>query len=999
MIDVVVRRISSSVFVGRAAERAQLEAGLDAAERGEAGLILLGGDAGIGKTRLADELAVVAARRGAFVVRGRCFEANAVSLPFGPFIEILQRLVTRTAADVDGARPAGSSPLVELLVQPAGTAPRSPADDDRLGLFHAVLELIMRVAEQRPLVVVIEDLQWADELSLDLLHFIADGITDERLLVIGTFRSDELHRTHRLLPVVAELVRLAHVVRLDLEAFSRADVADQLTGITGERPADAVIDRVVARSDGNPFFVEEVMGLATGRRLPASLRDVLRARMSGLSSDARSVVIVAAAVGRDVTEQEIGPLVPLPDDRLLDALRDAVASHVLVPSSPGEPAGFAFRHALIQEAAYDELLPSERVRLHRAIVESIRDAGGRPGEVARHALLGHDLQTGLLYSVRAADETLELLAFAEALRHAERALELWNQVVDAESLTGHTERSVLMLAARSASALGRWTAAAAFGRSALERLDPIEERNERVVGLLELSRWEMLADDEEARAAALHEAAVLVPVDRPTALQARVLAELAHLSNHNNRFADAERLAGEAISVARAVGARDEEARALIRLAETMSYRIRPEATERLLAEVARIVAEGDEPGDDFPGYLMFRQAGCALERGAFGQAIEIVDAGLARALRTGRFGERSGFLRGVKIQALVALGRWTEAEGLVDDVRRGGVDMASRMAVQDLVVLLVRQGRVEEAAEAVRAIDTGYSDAEEGRSVLATRIRVANAAGRWDDARAAADEAVSLLHDDADPIGFIEVLDLSVGAEADRAELASGRRRAAEAADARRVGLARLALGRRPVEAAIELGDAGPMFEAILATAVAEGSRLDGRSDATLWDDAARRRAALELPWETAYARFRQAEAILFSGADKAEAIVVLREAHRIASNLRAGPLVRDIEALARRGRIRLVAAAPASGRHTATTADGIVVALTTRESDVLSLVAAGHTNREIGETLFISEKTASVHISNVMDKLGALSRYEAAAIATRLGLLDAIPGTGATR
>jgi DNA-binding CsgD family transcriptional regulator len=242
-------------------------------------------------------------------------------------------------------------------------------------------------------------------------------------------------------------------------------------------------------------------------------------------------------------------------------------------------------------------------------------------------------------------------------------------------------------------------------------------------------------------------------------------------------------------------------------------------------------------------------------------------------------------------------------------------------------------------------------------------------------------------------------MLEVWIRCEADRAELARGRRRSAEETEARRVGLARLDLMRRGANDAIRQGGAGARVEAALAIAEAEGSRLERSPDPGLWEDAARRCEALGQPWETAYAQFRQGEAILASGGSRQEAPPLLRDAHEIASKLGARPLVGQIEGLARRGRIRLALVPPHRRVRTATTAEGVVVTLTTREWEVLSNVAAGHTNREIGEQLFITEKTASVHISNVMDKLGALSRYEAAAIATRLGLLDTTPGESATR
>jgi len=709
-------------------------------------------------------------------------------------------------------------------------------------------------------------------------------------------------------------------------------------------------------------------------------------------------VLAAAAIGREASQELIAQVAAVPQEHLLDALREAIDHHVLVGADSGSPAGFAFRHALIQELAYAELLPSERMALHRGIVTSLQDAGGSSGEIARHAFLGHDLPTSLTYSVNAVDHAIEALGFAEALTHLERALEIWSRVPLPEALAGRDQASLLTLAARCAGALGRWNRAVDLDQAALAHLDPMERREERIVALLDLSGWAMLADDEVARAAAILEAAELVPTDPPSAVRARVLSELARLADHNGRAQDARRLAQEAIELSRAIGARDEEARALIRLAEALGGFMQPEASQQVLEEAERISVEGHAPSEDF-GQLVFRQADFAHMAGAFARAIQIADAGMARAARAGRFGQTAGLLRAVKIGGLATLGRWDEAQTLMDEAGRDAAAFTVRMTVQTFVEVLIRQGRIAEAAAAVRATDFGYATPVLGSFILGTRIRVANAEGRWDDARAAAEEAIGLLKDPLHDQGAMTILELCVSGEADRAEFARGRRRTAEEAEARRVGLARLALGRRAAQEAISLGGAGPLIEAVLATAEAEGSRLKGRSDAEMWEDAARRRESLGQPWETAYARFRQAEAVVGTRGRKQEALPLLRDAHRIASQLGARPLVDQIEQLARRGRIRL-AAAPAERRASmATTPEGVVVALTTREWEVLSLVATGHTNREIGEELFISEKTASVHITNAMDKLGALSRYDAAAIATRLGLLDATPGGSASR
>lgn len=1001
MIGSVVRRVSSSIFVGRVVERAHLQAALDAAEQGEPGLVLVGGDAGIGKTRLVTELATVANTRGAVVVRGQCLDMRATILPFAPFVDILRGLLaTEHVGGVAGPESAGITELARLVPAIASSAAsdaRLASGDDQLRLFHLVLERFERAAQDRLLLLVIEDLHWADASSLDLLRFVAGGVSTERLLILATFRTDQPHGRSSLPATLGELVRLPHVARFDLPPFTEREVADQLTGIHGRRPADDAVKRTFARSDGNPFFVEELAGQGADDPMPASLRDALATRWADLAPETRAVVTAAAAIGHEVEHALLARISSLTEGQLQHALREATDHHVLVRAGPLTTVGFLFRHALIHEFAYGELLPTERAALHAAIGTALEGSGGSSGQIARHALLAHDLPLALARSVDAAHEAAEGLAFAEGLAHAELALELWSEVSDAEPFARPDPASLAMLGARCAVALGLWSRAADLGQKALAQLDSVR-RDERIALLLDVAHWHSLADDETARAAALKEAAALSSPHPQTALRARVLADLAHLAAHNGRVGEARRLAEEAIEVSRAVGARREEARALVRLAEILAGDLQPGAASPLLLDAELIAAENPVLYEDIAGHVIFREADFALVAGAFEEAVEIADAGAARAGAAGRLGERGGFLRSIKIAGLASLGRWDEAEVLYDEAGRDPSVVTARSAVQNFVEVLIRQGRVAEAASAVSKTDFGYVTSHDGSWILQTRIRLANAEGRWDDARAAADEATRLFEDEAEG-NVLFLLEDCVSGEADRAALARGRRRTAEAAEACRVGLERLHQLQRIARAAIARRAAGQLVEAILAQAEAEGSRLERKPDAALWGEAARRREALGQRWETGYARFRQAEAILTMRGRKPEALPLLREAHRIASELRALPLVDQIESLARRGRVRLEAAAPERSTRRATTADGVAVALTTREWEVLSLVAAGHTNREIGEELFISEKTASVHITNAMDKLGALSRYDAAASAARLGLLDATPVRRQTR
>ncbi|MGH2837347.1 MAG: ATP-binding protein, partial [Thermoleophilaceae bacterium] len=528
----MVRRVSSSIFVGRVPERAELIAGLEAAGRGEPGLVVLGGEAGIGKSRLAAELWATANARGARVVSGRCLETRAVTLPFAPWIEILRDVLLADRERVVAVSPepglAELARLVPELRSSLGPDAQSPSGDDPGQLFHAVLDLLRRVAKGRPpLLILVEDLHWADASSLDLLRFIAAQLTGEPLLIVATFRNDELRESQGLQAALGELVRLPHVLRLDLRPFDQREVADQLTGISGRPSAPDVVNQIFARSDGNPFVVEELAGQPSGSPLPPTLRDVMAARMSTLSPETRRVVAAAAAIGRDVGGDILATVAGMPEHRVQQALNEATDQHVLVRAASSGTADYAFRHALIQEFAYGELSPAERRALHGEISKALIDAGGSSGEVARHARLAGHLSVALASAVAAADEATAALAFAEALTYVQQALKMWDEVADPEA-TGHTDRPALLaLGARCAVAIGDWGQAVALRRSALSLLDPAR-RAERIALLLDLADSLQFSADWPGVTETIRQAAALIPTSPPTAQRARVVAELAN---------------------------------------------------------------------------------------------------------------------------------------------------------------------------------------------------------------------------------------------------------------------------------------------------------------------------------------------------------------------------------------------------------------------------------------------------------------------------------------
>jgi predicted ATPase len=382
--------LSSPTFIGRVEELRILEAARVRAANAEPAVVLLGGEAGVGKTRLLAELAARCRTDRMRMLTGGCLPVGGDELPYAPIVEALRPLpaelgvgTVRELAGPSWPELAGPSwpELARLL--PALGEPRGgpPGEAAQAGLFEVLLGLLGRLGEQIPLVFVVEDLHWADRSTHNLLAFLVRNLRRERVLVVVSYRSDE-PQTAWLGPYLAELDRGGPVERIELPRFERREVVAQLTAILGAMPAADLVDAVFARSEGNPLFSEELLAAvrAGSGTLPATLHDLLRGRVAGLPEAAHQVLEVAAVAGRRVPHQLLAAVAGL-DERGLDrALRAAVAEQLLV-TSPGEDA-YQFRHALLQEVVYAGLLPGERARLHAALAAAIAAQPGLVGGIA-----------------------------------------------------------------------------------------------------------------------------------------------------------------------------------------------------------------------------------------------------------------------------------------------------------------------------------------------------------------------------------------------------------------------------------------------------------------------------------------------------------------------------------------------------------------------------------------------------------------------------------------
>ncbi|WP_162606113.1 ATP-binding protein, partial [Jiangella aurantiaca] len=463
--------VTSPAMVGRDEQLGGLRSALASATSGVPVTVVLGGEAGVGKTRLVTEFAAEAERDGTRVIVGQSVNLGGDGLAYAPITGALRELAAQLGTDaLLAAAGPGRAALTSLLPD----LPRrgdEPAGTSQGRVFEAVTGLLEQVAADRPLVLVLEDLHWADRATRQLLGFAVRALGSARVLVVGTYRSDELSRDHPLRLLLAELERVRTVHRIDVPRLTEHEVAEQLTALAGARPPADAVRRIHARSEGVPFFVEQLADLDDGTTLPESLRDLLLVRVEQLSEDSQRLVRLLA-VGNDRVGHDLLAAVAAVDPDALDrTLREAVSANVLRVDGDG----YAFRHALVREAVHDDLLPGEHARLHAlyaATLERRLESGAGPrravtAEAAHHWFCAHEHEKSFAASLRAAAEARSLAAYDEAQRNFERALELWDQVPGAAEKAGFDHVELLARTASAANNAGEVDRARALVEAAL----------------------------------------------------------------------------------------------------------------------------------------------------------------------------------------------------------------------------------------------------------------------------------------------------------------------------------------------------------------------------------------------------------------------------------------------------------------------------------------------------------------------------------------------------
>ena len=419
----VAKRVTCPTFVGRDSELSQLERAADAA-RDETQLVLIGGDAGVGKTRLIDELCRRLEAAGGVAVVGGCVDLGDVGIGYGPLVEVLRRLRATLGVEVvDGLLDEVAPELRPLL-----TGGRDRGEVRPGAVLEQTVALLEALGERSPgLLVAIEDLHWADASTRDLVAFLARHLRTAKVALVISYRADDIHRRHPVRPLLSELTRSPAVEHIELTGMTRSELTMLLAGIAGRVPADSIVDDVLARSEGNPFYAEELLAVRTGTgALPDSVRDAILARVARLPESVQAVLREAALVGGTVDDRLLSAVAGRPIGEIGEALREAVAHQILVL----ERDGCRFRHALVREAVYDELLPGERQRLHETTATALAaqpELAGGPEHV-RWALLAYhwgaagEQPNAFAASVRAGLEAQQVGALADAADHFERAL-------------------------------------------------------------------------------------------------------------------------------------------------------------------------------------------------------------------------------------------------------------------------------------------------------------------------------------------------------------------------------------------------------------------------------------------------------------------------------------------------------------------------------------------------------------------------------------------------
>ncbi|HEY6743043.1 MAG TPA: AAA family ATPase [Lapillicoccus sp.] len=965
-----------AALVGRDETLGVLRAAVRRASGGQPSVLLVTGETGVGKTRMVRELV---ASEKVTLLAGSCVPMAGDPLPFGPLTQALRRLDRSGTLNLQLER---SPELARLVpgVAPTLTRTADLAATSQLGLFQAVLDLVDRLGAAAPVLHVIEDVHWADRSTLDLVRFLATSLTTERAVLLVTLRADAVVPGSPLALWVAELARLEIAERIELNRLGTTDAGRLVRQLAGEDADPQFVETMLARSAGNPLFAEQLVLQAKQGPdvLPATLHELLHARVNALPEDTQSVLRSAAVIGRPAAIPLLAATMGMLVEQTEKLLRPALDQHVVEIRRDDT---MAFRHPAFGEVVYAELMPGERQRLHRAAAEALEPPGGIgtgqrsstaadavSAELARHWLGAGDAERALDAAVAAGWAAERMYAFADAHTNFTRAIALMDEVQGSV----HDRVRLLKHAGQAASLVGESTEAVRLVEAALSLTT---DSSARAALLTRLGLIHYRAGRGSLTERCLREALELTPPDEESVLVARIHAGLALFGVGWSRIDIAETSCHRGLEVSRAVGARREEGLLLNALGSIAAVHGNFDSGAHLLREALDIALEVGNPDDLATGYInLSHLLGLG---GRVDEVVEVAREGSEILTRMGLARQRVSFLKANLAEALGNAGRFDESNTAVTEAlsqHPRGV-MSVPVLIQAGRLATVR-GDLDEAwewLEQARVIVEAENAPEAySRYLVETETEVELWGGRAMAAYELVVDGLDIVRgtDEEGYAGSLAALGLrALATEAEAHRDPESRRRLTEM--------------RRPLDAARVWPPARrPDVEAVRAWQQAETSRLELASDPLAWTETAAAWEALNRPFPRAYARWREAEARLDTGVDAA-AIDALRDAHTSALALGATRLVQECERLATWYRIDL---APAEVAAEPGALDKY--GLTPREVEVLQGLSAGRTNQEIADELFISVKTASVHVSNILRKLDVGGRQEAARVAHRLGV-----------
>jgi ATP/maltotriose-dependent transcriptional regulator MalT len=985
----------SPVFVGRDRELARLRAVVGG---GEARLLLVVGDAGVGKTGLVTEAMRRVTADGAVVVWGGCLPMRE-TLPLLPVVDALSDLSRVDRGELLEDALAGTPRYVQvevarLLPWRGGDAAESSGLVDggpRARLFAAIAELLGAVAQRRRIVLVVEDVHWADSATLDCLTFLTRARRDAGLTMVATCRSDEAPLAVQVVEWLAHVRGVSGVVEVRLDPLTRAETAAQVAALEGTPAPAPVIDELYARTEGNPFFTEQLVvaaspdgGLGSAAGLPARLAELLVTRADPRSGAARTVLSALSVAGRPLGEDLLETVSGLEVEDVRHGLRELTATRLLADSGAGgeqRP-----RHALLAEAVAAALLPGERVVLHERVAGALQAVGDDTfsAEAAGHWAAAGRVAEELPARVHAAEAAERVLGYAEAARHWQRAIELCALAPNPDLPAGPDLPHMYIRGVNALFTAGE--PADGLAEEAYRRF--AHHPDPAIAASIHLrAAYSRMDTDPPASTRATQQALRLFEQLPPSVDKAKAWRHLGLLLVFSQGPGDARRAAfTRGLEVAEAVDAPGVAAIIQVYLAqEACLHGGVAEGIE--LAQRARALA--DASGDlEALVEVEATESEILLKIGRFDDAAQSGLRGLQAARESGHHkGYIAGLAVGNAAAALLAQARTVEAAELIDPLSEEPVSHDQWKPHLFRAEIDLLRGDVAAAAERVQQVKSVMgrgASVDRAREIAQCAAEVALWAGRPEDGLADVREALARHQSSEWTIRCGWLLVIGMRACADLAGQAQA------SADEPRTQAALAAADE--IAAWINRMSGTPFTDhpyvatipAERASWNAERSRLTGASDATAWHTAADAWADLGCPHRAAYAAWRHTEARLLAGEPPATVSGTLRSAATQAAG--HAPLLAAIRVLAERAHIPLETVSPAVEPR----GNAEPYGLTERELLVLRLLATGRSNSEIGAELFISRKTASVHVTNILRKLGVSSRVQAAALAERAGLVE---------